>query len=65
MPLPTTMRNRHLLLLGGVFLFACIIRLLYLGSFPTNFHEDEVLVGYVGRFILQNGVDIYGNPWPL
>jgi len=21
--------------------------------------------GYVGRFVLENGVDLYGNPWPL
>jgi len=27
--------------------------------------EDEVLSGYVGRFILQNGIDLYGNSWPL
>jgi hypothetical protein len=31
----------------------------------VNFHEDEILTGYVGRFILQNGVDLYGNSWPL
>jgi 4-amino-4-deoxy-L-arabinose transferase-like glycosyltransferase len=27
--------------------------------------EDEVLSGYVGRFILQNGIDLYSNPWPI
>lgn len=26
---------------------------------------DEVANTYVGRFILQNGKDLYGNPWPL
>ena len=23
------------------------------------------MTGYVGRFILKNGKDVYGNPWPL
>jgi len=27
--------------------------------------EDEVMTGYVGRFILQNGKDVYGNKLPL
>ncbi|HNQ30961.1 MAG TPA: glycosyltransferase family 39 protein [Candidatus Woesebacteria bacterium] len=57
--------NSHNFLLGCIFILALLIRLIYLGSFPTNFHEDEVLVGYVGRFILENGADLYGNPWPL
>lgn len=48
-----------------IFLFALFIRLYNLGSLPINFHEDEILTGYVGRFILQNGVDLYGNSWPL
>ena len=58
-------KNKHVLVLIGILLLALVIRLFRLGSFPTNFHEDEVLVGYVGRFILQNGLDLYGNHWPL
>ncbi len=51
--------------LGLVFLIAFILRIFHLGSLPFNLMEDEVLSGYVGRFILENGVDLYGNPWPL
>lgn len=36
-----------------------------LGSLPANLHEDEILSGYVGRFIIDNGIDVYGNKWPL
>ena len=57
--------NKHFLILIGILFLALFIRIFRLGSFPTNFHEDEVLVGYVGRFILQNGIDLYGNHWPL
>lgn len=48
-----------------IFVIAGLVRLLYLGSLPSNFHEDEVLVGYVGRYILDHGKDLYGNPWPI
>jgi len=51
-----------LLLILGLALF---LRLYKLGSLPANFHEDEVLTGYIGRYILQNGRDIYGNHWPF
>lgn len=48
-----------------VFIFALFLRLYRLGTLPANFHEDEVLSGFIGRYILQNGKDTYGNPWPL
>ncbi|MBI3366083.1 glycosyltransferase family 39 protein [Candidatus Roizmanbacteria bacterium] len=48
-----------------VFALALFLRLYRLGTLPANFHEDEVLSGFIGRYILQNGKDIYGNPWPL
>ncbi len=48
-----------------IFLIALVLRLYKLGSIPGTFQEDEVLSGYVGRYIVQNGKDIYGNPWPL
>ncbi len=53
------------LALCAIFCLALCIRLVFLSKLPANFHEDEVLVGYVGRFILHNGVDLYGNSWPL
>lgn len=58
-------KNRDKLILGLIFLLALFLRLYRLNTLPFNFHEDEVLSGYVGRFILQNGKDLYGNPWPL
>ncbi len=48
-----------------VFAFALFLRLYRLGTLPANFHEDEVLSGFIGRYILQNGRDTYGNIWPL
>ncbi len=57
------MKSKYWLLL--MFLLALVLRLYKLGSLPFNFHEDEVLTGYVGRFILLNGKDLYNNPWPL
>ncbi|OGK13681.1 hypothetical protein A3A93_00700 [Candidatus Roizmanbacteria bacterium RIFCSPLOWO2_01_FULL_38_12] len=48
-----------------VFLIGAFLRFYKLGSLPFEPHEDEILVGYVGRYILENGKDIYGNPWPL
>lgn len=48
-----------------VVVFAAFIRFYKLGSLPFNLQEDEVMTGYVGRFILKNGKDVYGNPWPL
>lgn len=48
-----------------IVVFAAVIRLIGLGSMPSGFHNDEVMNGYVGRFTLQNGVDLYGNRLPL
>ncbi len=46
-------------------LISLLLRLYNLSGLPYNLYEDEVLSGYIGRFILQNGKDIYGNSWPL
>lgn len=48
-----------------IFIISFILRVLYLGSAPYAFHIDEVVSGYIGRFILLNGRDIYGNIFPL
>lgn len=56
--------KKHLVLIGITFL-TLVLRLWQLGSLPGTFFVDEVLIGYVGRFILENGVDLYGNHWPL
>ena len=51
--------------LAGIFLLALVLRLYKLGEIPVGFHADEIMNGYVGRFILLNGKDLYGNAWPL
>jgi 4-amino-4-deoxy-L-arabinose transferase-like glycosyltransferase len=54
-----------LFLLFCIFLFAYFLRTYQLQTMPTYLHQDEIMNGYVGRFILQNGKDLYGNRWPL
>jgi len=36
-----------------------------LQSLPQSFHTDELFAGYVGKYILIHGQDIYGNIFPL
>ena len=51
--------------LFGIFLLALVLRIINLGDFPHGFFEEEVTNAYVGRFIFQNGKDLYGNIFPL
>ncbi len=53
------------LILLAIFLLAAFLRLYRLGDVPFGLHEDEMMNGYVGRFILLNGKDLYANAWPL
>jgi len=48
-----------------IFLLAFFLRVYQLGNLPHTFHEDEVLSGYVGSYLIRNGFDLYGNRWPL
>ena len=48
-----------------IFLLALFLRLFFLGSVPHGFHNDEVDVGYVGKFIILHGRDPAGNFLPL
>lgn len=48
-----------------VILIAAAFRFWNLADLPHGFHSDEVMNGYVGRYILETGKDLYGNPWPL
>lgn len=61
------LKKKHLsgLALSLVLVVAAFFRLWSLGSHPPAFHADEVMNAYVGQYILENGVDLYGNPWPL
>src|SRR3990167_10980877 len=51
--------------LFGIFLLALVLRIINLGDLPHGFFEEEVTNAYVGRFIFQNGKDLYGNIFPL
>lgn len=57
------MQRRFVLL--AIFLLALLLRTINLGNLPNGFFEEEVTNAYVGRFILQNGKDLYGNIFPL
>lgn len=49
----------------AIFFLALAIRLYSLSRIPFSFQRDEVINAYVGRFILMNGKDLYGNSWPI
>jgi 4-amino-4-deoxy-L-arabinose transferase-like glycosyltransferase len=51
--------------LAIIFGLALGIRLWKLGSLPATFFVDEVLSGYLGRYLWEHGMDLYGNRWPL
>lgn len=57
--------KKEFLILLFIFLLALFLRFYKLGEIPVYFHQDEVMNGYVGRFVLSNGQDPYGNKWPL
>lgn len=50
-----------LLLLFGL---ACFFRMFLLESLPATFFVDEVLSGYLGRYMILNHMDLFGNPYP-
>lgn len=52
-------------ILSFIFLLALILRIYNLGSIPSGFHNDEVDVGYAGKFIVLHGRDPAGNFLPL
>ncbi len=58
-------KNWHKIILLIIFSVALFLRLYQLNDVPKGFYEEEVTNAYVGRFILQNGKDLYGHPWPL
>lgn len=49
-----------ILIIVGIF-----TRFFNLNNLFYGFHNDEVLNGYIGRYILENGFDVYGNKWPI
>lgn len=59
------MSKKQKLTLLSIILLAFFLRFFNLDVLPKSPHIDEVMNAYVGRFTLQNGVDLYGNSWPI
>lgn len=59
------MKSFAKIVLISIIVLATAARLIFLDTLPKSPHADEVMNAYVGRYILQNGFDLYGNPWPL
>ncbi len=59
------MMKKEFILLVLIFILACTLRIYSLPSVPHAFHRDEVINTYIGRYILLNGVDLYGNKLPI
>lgn len=51
--------------LAFILVLSIILRVINLGSIPDSLQNDEVANTYGTRFILENGQDIYGNPYPI
>ena len=49
----------------AIFLLAFFLRTYKLQDMPRFLHQDEIMNGYVGRYILENGRDLYDNKWPI
>ncbi len=63
--MPHFLTNKLNWLLLLIFCLALVLRLWQLETLPATFFVDEVLSGYLGRYLWVNGVDLYGNTWPL
>ncbi len=48
-----------------IFVLSLALRMISLGSLPIHLHQDEIMNGYVGRYILLNGEDLHGAKWPV
>lgn len=57
--------KKILLSISLIFLLALFLRFYLLSAVPSGFHRDELINTYIGRFLLLNGKDLYGNSWPL
>lgn len=58
-------RNKLIISFVLILAVAFFLRFYKIGSVPKSIHLDETVNGYVGRFILNNGVDLYGNRLPF
>lgn len=57
--------NTFSIILFFVFVFASFLRLYNVNNLPNGFHSDELDAGYIGRYILLYGKDVFGNTAPL
>jgi 4-amino-4-deoxy-L-arabinose transferase-like glycosyltransferase len=57
--------KHNFIILAFIFSLAVILRIYSLYSLPQSFHTDELVAGYVGKYIWLYGQDIYGNIFPL
>jgi 4-amino-4-deoxy-L-arabinose transferase-like glycosyltransferase len=58
-------RNKIVIAFVCILAIGFFLRFYKIESVPKAIHLDETVNGYVGRFILSNGVDLYGNRFPL
>ncbi|EKE14263.1 MAG: hypothetical protein ACD_12C00601G0002 [uncultured bacterium] len=58
-------RNKLIISFVCILVVAFFLRFYKIETAPKAIHLDETVNGYVGRFILDNGVDLYGNRFPL
>ncbi|MFO0703902.1 MAG: glycosyltransferase family 39 protein [Patescibacteria group bacterium] len=54
-----------LILFVLILLLGFFLRFWNLDSIPSGFHIDEVANAYLGRYVIENGKDIYDNVWPI
>ncbi len=57
------LKNKLLILF--ILIIASFLRLWKLNELPRDVHVDEIMNAYVGNFVIRNGVDLYGNHWPI
>lgn len=59
--------KRNKVVVSFIFILALgfFLRFYKIETAPKSIHLDEMVNGYVGRYILTNGVDLYGNRFPL
>jgi len=58
-------RNKLIIVFVCILAVAFFLRFYKIETAPKSIHLDEIVNGYVGRYILTNGVDLYGNRFPL
>lgn|GEM_PF-1727991 len=58
-------KHGYIVLLICIFGVAGILRIAWLNEYPIGFHFDEAWYGYNAFLLLQRGMNIYGQKWPI